>query len=78
MTQAHAKGAFNADRAVWRSAPASPDNSRVEVAFIDDLIGLRNGADPASPVLVFTQTEWDAFVAGAKDGEFDVDVPEPR
>jgi hypothetical protein len=23
------------------------------------------------PVLVFTMAEWDAFVAGAKDGEFD-------
>ena len=42
------------------------------MAFVDDLIGLRNSADPAGPVLVFTQAEWDAFVAGARDGEFDL------
>ncbi|SDM96595.1 DUF397 domain-containing protein [Allokutzneria albata] len=32
---------------------------------------LRHGGDPHGPVLVFTPGEWDAFVAGAKDGEFD-------
>jgi hypothetical protein len=69
----HPKGDFDTTRAVWRSAPGDNDGSRVEVAFVDDLIGLRNGADPESPVLVFTQDEWDAFVAGAKDGEFDVE-----
>lgn len=44
----------------------------VEVAFVDDAIAVRNSKDPAGPVLVFTRGEWDAFVAGAKDGEFDV------
>jgi hypothetical protein len=73
MTLPHPKGDFDSSRAVWRSAPGDSGDSRVEVAFVDDLIGLRNGADPASPVLVFTQAEWDAFVAGAKDGEFDVE-----
>ncbi len=34
---------------------------------------MRNGADPDGPVLVFTQAEWDAFVEGAKDGEFDLE-----
>ena len=72
MTLSHPTGALDSSRAVWRSAPGESYGSRVEVAFVDDLIGLRNGADPHSPVLVFTQDEWDAFVAGAKDGEFDV------
>ena len=72
MTLSHPKGDFDNSRAVWRSAPGDSHGSRVEVAFVDDLIGLRNGADPDSPILVFTQSEWDAFVAGAKDGEFDV------
>jgi Domain of unknown function (DUF397) len=73
MTLPHPKGAFDSTRAVWRSAPGETSGSRVEVAFVDKLIGLRNGADPDSPILVFTQDEWDAFVAGAKDGEFDID-----
>lgn len=70
----HPKGDFDLSRAVWQSAPNADvaDESRVEVAFVDELIGLRNGADPDGTVLVFTRAEWDAFVAGAKDGEFDL------
>ncbi|WP_020574781.1 DUF397 domain-containing protein [Actinopolymorpha alba] len=62
------KGTFDLSRAEWRSAVSGGD---IEVAFVDDLIGMRNGQDPGSPVLVFTPGEWEAFLAGAKDGEFD-------
>jgi len=60
--------------AVWqkstRSGPYS-DNC-VEVAFVDGAIGLRDSKDPSGPVLLFTPGEWDAFVGGTKDGEFDL------
>jgi hypothetical protein len=74
MAAPHPKGDFDLSRAVWQRAGGedAPDEAAVEVAFVDDLIGLRNSADPAGPVLVFTQGEWDAFVAGARDGEFDL------
>ena len=61
-------------RAVWRKSKASGtygDNC-VEVAFIDDAIALRDSKHAEGPVLLFTQGEWDAFVDGAKDGEFDL------
>lgn len=46
---------------------------RIEVAFLDDGTTLmRDGEDPDSPVLVFTPQEWEAFVGGVKDGEFDL------
>ena len=67
----HPKGDFDVSRAVWQGAPED-DADGVQVAFVDDLIGVRNAADPDGPVLVFTQGEWDAFVLGAKDGEFDL------
>jgi hypothetical protein len=38
---------------------------------VDNLIGMRNAEDPDGDVLIFTEAEWDAFVLGAKDGEFD-------
>ena len=60
--------------AVWRKSKASgpySDNC-VEVAFIDDAIAVRDSKHPDGPVLLFTQAEWDAFVDGAKDGEFDL------
>ncbi|MFD2767822.1 DUF397 domain-containing protein [Micromonospora eburnea] len=69
----HPKGDFDLTRAVWQRAEGDTTEGAVEVAFVDDLIGMRNSAEPDGPVLVFTQAEWDAFVAGAQDGEFDLD-----
>jgi hypothetical protein len=60
--------------AEWRKSTRSgpwTDNC-VEVAFVDGSIVVRNSRDPDGPRLVFTPNEWDAFVDGAKDGEFDV------
>jgi Domain of unknown function (DUF397) len=65
----------NLASAVWqkssRSGPYS-DNC-VEIAFVDGAIAMRDSKHPEGPVLLFTQAEWDAFVEGAKDGEFDID-----
>jgi Domain of unknown function (DUF397) len=63
------KGRFDLSRADWQS---SGEDGRIQIAFVDDLIGMRDGHDPDGPVLIFTEAEWDAFVAGAKDGEFDL------
>jgi hypothetical protein len=62
------------ERAMWRKSTRSgpfTDNC-VEVAFVDDSIAVRDSKNPTGPVLLFTAKEWDAFVDGAKDGEFDV------
>jgi hypothetical protein len=62
----------NLDGARWRgSGDGDPDN-RVEVAFVDGAIAVRDSRNPDGPVLLFTPAEWDAFVEGAKDGEFDI------
>lgn len=39
----------------------------------DHVITLRDPRDPDGPTLVFTPAEWEAFVAGVRDGEFDLD-----
>lgn len=60
--------------AVWQKSSRSgpfTDNC-VEVAFIGDTIAVRDSKNPAGAALLFTPAEWDAFVEGAKDGEFDV------
>jgi hypothetical protein len=77
MSNPRSKGHFDESRAVWRRAegisPTDPGQSGwVEVAFVDDLIGLRDSRRPEGPILVFTEQEWEAFLGGAKDGEFDV------
>lgn len=34
-------------------------------------VAMRNSRHPGGTALVFTAAEWDAFLAGARDGEFD-------
>jgi Domain of unknown function (DUF397) len=61
--------------AQWQKSSRSGPNcdNCVEVAFVDGAIAVRDSKRPDGPILLFTQEEWDAFVWGAKDGEFDLD-----
>ncbi|MQM28653.1 DUF397 domain-containing protein [Glycomyces albidus] len=34
-------------------------------------VAIRHSHHPDGSVIVYTRAEWDAFLAGAKDGEFD-------
>ncbi|WP_422771727.1 DUF397 domain-containing protein [Plantactinospora sp. WMMC1484] len=34
-------------------------------------VAVRHSHHPDGPVIVYARAEWDAFLAGAKDGEFD-------
>lgn len=36
-----------------------------------DEVRVRDSKNPDGPVLLFTRAEWDAFIKGAKAGEFD-------
>ena len=62
------------DQAEWhKSTRSGPDSENcVEVAFVGEAIAVRDSKDPDGPALIFTPAEWDAFVGGAKDGEFDL------
>jgi hypothetical protein len=65
--------ALDLTRAVWRkSARSSGNGNCVEVAILDQAIAVRDTKDRSGPMLVFTPAEWDAFITGAKDGEFDL------
>ena len=57
----------------WRKSSASnPSGDCIEVAALDSgAIAVRNSRDPQGPALVYTRAEIDAFIKGAKDGEFD-------
>jgi hypothetical protein len=43
----------------------------VEVATAGDGVAVRDSKDPGGPLLAFSAAEWDAFLAGARAGEFD-------
>ena len=55
-----------------KSRHSNAEGNCVEVATLfDGGVALRNSRDPDGPALVYTPAEVAAFVAGAKDGEFD-------
>lgn len=71
--KADVRGKLDLSGARWQhsSQDAGPDAGHLEVAFVEGHIAMRNSAEPDGPVLIFTPAEWDAFVLGTRDGEFD-------
>jgi hypothetical protein len=57
----------------WRKSRHSGQiGNCVEAAVLDGgEIAMRNSRHPSGPSLIFTRDEMTAFLAGAKDGEFD-------
>lgn len=57
----------------WRKSGASGADGCVEVAMRDDLaqVHVRDSKVPDGAVLTFTAREWDAFLEGVRNGEFD-------
>ncbi len=55
----------------WVRSRACSSDGCVEVASLaGGQIAMRNSRHPHGPALIFTRSEWDAFLGSAKDGEF--------
>jgi hypothetical protein len=55
----------------WRTAIKSSGGGCVQVARRDGAIMVADSKHPGGPILSYTLKEWDAFLDGAKKGEFD-------
>ncbi len=57
----------------WRkSSLSNPSGNCVEAAALaDGSVAVRNSREPDGPALVYTRAEIAAFLAGARNGEFD-------
>lgn len=73
MTFGNGISAGELSSAVWRkSTMSNPSGNCVEVAGLPGgAVAVRNSRYPAGPALVYTPAEMEAFIAGAKNGEFD-------
>ncbi len=62
----------------WRKSTHSGQlGNCVEAAALDrGEVALRNSRFPSGPALIFSRDEMAAFLAGAKDGEFDAVSPQ--
>lgn len=60
--------------AAWRKSTRSEVSNCVEVAFLGGggHVAVRDSKDPAGSALMFTALEWEAFIGGVKDGEFNL------
>jgi hypothetical protein len=57
----------------YQKSSFSMNGDCVEVRLVgDDTIGLRDSKDTGKPPHLFSKAEWRAFVAGVRNGEFDV------
>ena len=56
--------------AEWQSG--SRGKGDVEIAFVEGFIAMRNGRRPDVPAVIFSPSEWRAFVVGAREGAFDL------
>lgn len=57
------------DTVEWRRSGSQP--GAIEVGFVDEWVLMRVSGDPEGRVLVYDHAEWEAFLDGAKKGEFD-------
>lgn len=71
--KAEIRGKLDLTGAQWLrgTQAAEPEGGHLEIAFVADHIAMRNSTQPDGPILIFTPAEWEAFVLGARDGEFD-------
>ncbi|MFJ2649694.1 DUF397 domain-containing protein [Streptomyces sp. NPDC087420] len=57
--------------AVWQKSSYSSANGQcVEVAYVSDVVAMRDSKNPIGPALIFTPGEFNAFICGVADGEF--------
>jgi hypothetical protein len=55
----------------FRAAVKSGGTNCIQVGRRDGMILIADSKRPGGPVLSYTLQEWDAFLDGAKNGEFD-------
>jgi len=72
------KGEFDITTATWtrtKTEDGTPGRLEIGVAT-NGLYALRYFDEPYGVILIYTTDEWDAFVDGVSEGEFDMDVLE--
>jgi hypothetical protein len=73
MLQRNGMSAADLAGVTWRKSRRSGQlGNCVEAAVLDSGdVAVRNSRHPSGPALIFTHDEMTAFLAGARDGEFD-------
>jgi hypothetical protein len=57
---------------VWRKSTRSQDTNCVEVAYSAGMVRVRDTKNREAGFMAVTPSDWQAFVAGIKAGDFDL------
>lgn len=70
------KGEFDTETARWeRTMREDGTPAALEIGYAaNGLVALRMAEDPEGDLLIYTPAEWEAFVEGVRDGEFDIET----
>ncbi|PPI97097.1 DUF397 domain-containing protein [Nocardia nova] len=55
----------------FKSSRSGASKECVEVAFLDDAVGVRDSKNPTGPALLFTPSERSSFTTSVQRGRFD-------
>jgi hypothetical protein len=55
----------------WHVARRCDNGACVEVGTLGESVLVRSSADPGGKSVTLSRSEWQVFVAGVKDGDFD-------
>jgi hypothetical protein len=64
-------GDESACESTWRTAKRCDTGACVEIGTLGEAVHIRNSADQDGMRLTLSHNEWQEFVAGVKDGDFD-------
>jgi hypothetical protein len=59
--------------AVWLRSSRCNGGNCVEIGFLGSGVAVRDSKDEQGAVLLFSSSEWHAFLRGVRNGEFDLD-----
>lgn len=68
----HSSDETSDDHSLYKISSKCSTGACVGVAFLDEKISVKNTSDDTQPSVTFTREEWQAFIAGVKNQEFDV------
>jgi hypothetical protein len=64
-------GDISADEPTWHVARCCDNGQCAQIGFRGESVLIRSSADPCGAFVTLTRDEWQVFVAGVKDGDFD-------
>ena len=64
--------AIEASWKTWRKSRRSGEAGCVEARVVERVVEVRDSKQRHGPTLRFTFAEWEAFLAGVNDGDFDL------